>query len=148
MRHWDVALGDGEEARQAGLAGQQVVVAGVELPFGDAKADREELAGGLEEEAELHAGRESVGGPGHTYQAPLAFDPVRVAGVPRTFVDCTRPPLGTIDVIRKRVRDPRFWDGAWVAGGGVRVLELATGHDPMVTAPDELTQILLEAAGL
>jgi pimeloyl-ACP methyl ester carboxylesterase len=29
--------------------------------------------------------------PGHTYQAPLQFDPRRVAGVARTFVDCVKP---------------------------------------------------------
>ncbi|RYY91973.1 MAG: alpha/beta hydrolase [Comamonadaceae bacterium] len=84
--------------------------------------------------------------PGHTYQAPLAFDAQRVASVARTFIDCTQPALATIDVIRQRVRDARFWDGAWVAGGGARLEELATGHDPMVSAPDGLTRLLLQAA--
>lgn len=83
--------------------------------------------------------------PGHTYLAPLSFDPARVAGIPRTFVDCSSPPLGTIDVIRQRVRDPRFWDGAWVGGGGVRVKELPTGHDPMISAVENLVNILLAA---
>lgn len=82
--------------------------------------------------------------PGHTYQAPLAFDVQRVAAVPRTFIDCTEPPLATIDVIRQRVRDPKFWDGAWQRGG--RVVTLATGHDPMISAPAELTRLLLECA--
>jgi pimeloyl-ACP methyl ester carboxylesterase len=84
--------------------------------------------------------------PGHTYQAPLQFEPRRVAGVPRTFVDCVKPRLGTIDSIRPRVRDPNFWDGAWAGGGGIRVVELATGHDPMVSAPAELTRLLLSCA--
>lgn len=84
--------------------------------------------------------------PGHTYQAPLQFDPARVAAVPRTFVDCVQPRLGTIDSIRPRVRDSNFWDGAWKGGGGIRVVELATGHDPMVSAPAELTRLLLECA--
>ena len=84
--------------------------------------------------------------PGHTYQATLNFDPVRVASVPRTFVDCTRPALGTLDAIRPRVRDPRFWDGAWHGGGGFRRVELLTGHDPMISAPADLTRILLEAS--
>jgi pimeloyl-ACP methyl ester carboxylesterase len=84
--------------------------------------------------------------PGHTYQAPLQFDPRRVAGVPRTFVDCVKPRLGTIDSIRPRVRDPNFWDGAWAGGGGIRVVELATGHDPMVSAPAELTRLLASCA--
>lgn len=85
--------------------------------------------------------------PGHPYLATLDFDPVRVASVPRTFVDCIRPALGTIDAIRPRVRDPRYWDGAWQGGGGVRLVELQTGHDPMVSAPADLTRILLEARG-
>lgn len=84
--------------------------------------------------------------PGHTYQAPLQFDPQRVAAVPRTFIDCNRPPLATIDVIRQRVRDPKFWDGAWQSGGGARVVELPTGHDPMVSAHQDLCRILADCA--
>jgi pimeloyl-ACP methyl ester carboxylesterase len=83
--------------------------------------------------------------PGHTYMAPLDFDPVRVAQVPRTFINCTRPPLATIDVIRTRVTDPKFWDGAWLPDS--RVVTLATGHDPMISAPAALTQCLLDSAG-
>jgi pimeloyl-ACP methyl ester carboxylesterase len=78
--------------------------------------------------------------PGHSYTAALDFEPGRVAGVPRTFVDCHVPPLATIDVSRQRVRDPAFWGAPW------RVAELATGHDPMVSAPAELTRILLGCA--
>lgn len=84
--------------------------------------------------------------PGHTYQAKLDFDPRRVAATPRTFVNCTQPALATIDAIRLRVSDSRFWDGAWLSGGGVRVVELKTGHDAMITAPAELTGVLLDCA--
>jgi len=84
--------------------------------------------------------------PGHTYEAPLDFDPVRVAAVPRTFVNCTQPALPTIDAIRPRMADPNFWNGAWRAGGGAQVVGLASGHDPMVTRPAELSQILLRCA--
>ena len=84
--------------------------------------------------------------PGHTYQAALDFDPQRVAAVPRTFVSCTQPALATIDAIRPRVADARFWNGHWQTGGGAKVVELKTGHDPMITAPAELTQILLHCA--
>lgn len=83
--------------------------------------------------------------PGHTYEAPLNFDPRRVAQVPRTFIDCTAPPLATIDVIRQRVRDPKFWDGAWHSGA--RVVTLPTGHDPMISTPDALVQLLLGCVG-
>lgn len=84
--------------------------------------------------------------PGHTYQAALQFDPKRVAGVPRTFVDCVKPRLGTIDSIRPRVRNAGFWDGAWVGGGGARIVELETGHNPMISAPQELAAILAGCA--
>ncbi|MEO8653713.1 MAG: alpha/beta hydrolase [Ramlibacter sp.] len=84
--------------------------------------------------------------PGHTYGATLDFDPRRVAAIPRTFVNCTEPALATIDAIRPRLADKRLWDGAWQSGGGVRVIELKTGHDPMLSAPQELTRILLGCA--
>jgi pimeloyl-ACP methyl ester carboxylesterase len=83
--------------------------------------------------------------PAEPYTHPLAFSIERVASVPRTFIDCTSPPLATIDSIRQRVRDPLFWGGAWQRGG--RVVEMQTGHDPMVSAPDDLVQILLDCAG-
>jgi pimeloyl-ACP methyl ester carboxylesterase len=82
--------------------------------------------------------------PAEPYTHPLAFSIERVASVPRTFIDCTSPPLATIDSIRQRVRDPLFWGGAWQRGG--RVVEMQTGHDPMVSAPDDLVQILLDCA--
>jgi pimeloyl-ACP methyl ester carboxylesterase len=101
---------------------------------------------GLAAEDHAWVKRRQTPHPGHTYQAPLQFDPVRVAAVPRTFVDCVKPRLGTIDSIRPRVRDANFWDGAWMAGGGIRLVELQTGHDPMISAPRELTGVLLECA--
>ncbi len=84
--------------------------------------------------------------PGHSYDAPLEFDMDRVAAVPRTFVSCVGPALPTIDAIRPRVVDPKFWEGRWQSGGGAQVLELPTGHDPMVTMPAELAEILLRCA--
>lgn len=84
--------------------------------------------------------------PGHTYEAPLVFDPQRVAQVPRTFINCTQPPLATIDVIRTRVADPKFWEGTWLPGS--RVVELVTGHDPMISEPGALTRLLQEASSL
>lgn len=79
--------------------------------------------------------------PGHTYEAPLDFDMRRVAALPRTFVNCTAPALATIDAIRPRVVSASFWDGAWLPGS--RVLEMKTGHDPMVSAPADLTDLLI-----
>jgi pimeloyl-ACP methyl ester carboxylesterase len=82
--------------------------------------------------------------PGHTYQMPLHFDVQRVAAIPRTFISCTAPPLTTIEPSRLRAKDPAFWGGAWAPG--CQVLEMTTGHDPMISAPSELTRILLDCA--
>jgi pimeloyl-ACP methyl ester carboxylesterase len=74
--------------------------------------------------------------PGGVYDDPLAFDGAGWAARPRTFVDCTSPPLPTIDPSRERVRTEAGWE----------VVELATGHDPMVSAPAELAGVLLAVA--
>lgn len=74
--------------------------------------------------------------PPALYDDPIAFDPARVARFPRSFIDCTRPALPTIDRSRRRVRSEPGWD----------VVEIATGHDPMVSAPAELAAILLGRA--
>lgn len=100
---------------------------------------------GLEADDHAWVQRRQTPHPGHTYQAPLDFDPARVARVPRTFVNCIQPPLATIDVIRARVSDPKFWDGAWLPGS--RQITLETGHDPMISAPAALTRLLLDCTG-
>ncbi|HQS00950.1 MULTISPECIES: alpha/beta hydrolase family protein [unclassified Polaromonas] len=82
--------------------------------------------------------------PGNTYQAPLDFDIKRVAAIPRTFVNCTQPALATIEPSRLRVKDPKFWDGAWLPNS--KIVELKTGHDPMISDPAGLTRILLDCA--
>ena len=82
--------------------------------------------------------------PGNTYQAPLDFDVQRVAAIPRTFVNCTQPALGTIEPSRLRVKDAKFWDGAWLPNS--KIVEIKTGHDPMISEPSALTKILLDCA--
>lgn len=94
---------------------------------------------GLDGDDHAWVARRQTPHPGHTYQAPLNFDASRVAAVPRTFVDCIRPALATIHISRQRVRDPRFW---WSAGAPSAIVELATGHDPMVSSATELHNLL------
>lgn len=72
--------------------------------------------------------------PFGVYRDPLMFDAQRVASVPRTFIDCTDPALPTIAVMRQRVRSEPGW----------KVVEMRTGHDPMVSRPEDLAKILLE----
>jgi len=74
--------------------------------------------------------------PGAVYDAPLTFDPARVSALPRTFISCTAPALATIDASRARARTESGWD----------FVELATGHDPMISMPGALLQELLRLA--
>ncbi|HOL37107.1 MAG TPA: alpha/beta hydrolase [Rubrivivax sp.] len=80
--------------------------------------------------------RRQVPHPFGMYLEPVRFDPVRLAPIPRLFVDCTRPALPTIDASRRLVRAQPGW----------RVVEIATGHCPMVSAPQALAQHLLDFA--
>jgi pimeloyl-ACP methyl ester carboxylesterase len=106
-------------------------------------APRPELFGLSGEDAAWVARRQTPH-PGHPYSDILNFSPARVSTVPRTYIRCTQPTLATMDAIWPRVTDPSFWDGLWLPGS--RAIEMATGHDPMVSAPQELTQILLDCA--
>ena len=72
------------------------------------------------------------------YRDPLVFDPARVATVPRTSIDCNQPALANIDAMRRRVRSEPGW----------RVVEIATGHDAMISAPEVLARRLLGCAGI
>jgi hypothetical protein len=70
------------------------------------------------------------------YEDVLRFDESRVARIPRTFVDCTSPALHSVALSRKRVRSEPGWS----------VATLATGHDAMISAPEELLAVLASVA--
>jgi hypothetical protein len=99
---------------------------------------------GLSGEDAAWVARRQTPHPGHPYSDVLDFSVARVAAVPRTYIRCTHPTLATMDAIWPRVTDASFWDGLWLPGS--RAIEMATGHDPMISAPQELTQILLDCA--
>jgi pimeloyl-ACP methyl ester carboxylesterase len=71
--------------------------------------------------------------PFRSYAEPLP--PIGPAGdgLPRTYVACTDPVYPALESSRARVRGRPGW--GWV--------ELRTGHDAMVTAPEALTALLV-----
>ena len=77
--------------------------------------------------------RRQVPHPFGPYREPMTFDFSRWAAVPRCFIDCTRPAYPTIDGARARARSQPGW----------HIVELPTGHCPMVSAPDALVHHLL-----
>lgn len=89
--------------------------------FGLAGADREWLL------------RRQVLHPFGPYREPMPFDGDRWRALPRAFVDCTAPAYPTIAGSRQRVREQGDWT----------IVELPTGHCPMVSMPAEFTRILL-----
>ena len=97
---------------------------------------------GLSGEREAWVNRRQTPHPAQPYLDELQFSIDTLAAIPRTFVSCVAPTLATIDSIRPRVIDPKFWDGRWLPGS--RVIEMQTGHDPMVSDPQGLTRILLD----
>ena len=80
--------------------------------------------------------RRQVPHPFGMYREPIAFDAARLARLPRWFIDCTAPAYPTIAAARRRVREQPGWN----------VVELATGHCPMVSDPQGLVAHLLAAA--
>lgn len=100
---------------------------GIFIPAPDASAF------GLEGADRDWVNRRQTPHPFGVYRDPLSFDAERIGKLPRTFIDCTSPALPTIAVMRQRVRHEPGW----------RVVELATGHVPMISMPKELAKLLL-----
>jgi pimeloyl-ACP methyl ester carboxylesterase len=98
------------------------------VDFGLEASDRDWLA------------RRQVPHPFGMYRVPLHFDGARWAAQARTFIDCHQPAYVTLDGMRKRVREQQASQGGW------RIETLATGHCPMVSEPQALTRMLLDAA--
>jgi len=113
-----------QAARRQSIAATGVITPADPSLFGRAGDDHDWVA------------RRQTPQPGGVYDAPLHFDPARIDRWPRSFIDCTSPPLATIAVMRERVRAEPGW----------HVVEIATGHLPMVSAPPALLDALVAAA--
>jgi pimeloyl-ACP methyl ester carboxylesterase len=56
------------------------------------------------------------------------------SGLPRLYVDCTQPALAVLGTMKDRYRGRPDWP----------FVEMKTGHDAMISAPAELTRLLME----
>jgi pimeloyl-ACP methyl ester carboxylesterase len=69
--------------------------------------------------------------PFNTYTSPLRLANKVANGIPATYIVCTDPIYKPLDASR-----------AWIKAAGWKTVEIATGHDAMVTAPDRLADLL------
>lgn len=74
--------------------------------------------------------------PISTYESQLGIAGPTGNGLPRTYVHCTNPVYAPLQASRDWVKAQPGW----------RWQEIATGHDAMVTAPDELARMLAAVA--
>jgi pimeloyl-ACP methyl ester carboxylesterase len=58
----------------------------------------------------------------------------KAAAIPRTYIYCNNPAIGPFGQFAERLQTDKAW----------RYLELATGHDAMVTEPEQLSRLLLD----
>src|SRR6267143_4944805 len=71
--------------------------------------------------------------PLNTYTSPLNIEGPVGNNLPRTYIACTNPTYAALEGSRKWVKAQQGW----------RWAEIATGHDAMVMAPDELARMLI-----
>ncbi len=71
-----------------------------------------------------------------TYTSKLNIKGPVGNNLPRTYIACTNPSYAALQASRDWVKAQQGW----------RWAEIATGHDAMVMAPDELTRMLIEVA--
>ena len=76
--------------------------------------------------------------PVKTFQEPIHFDAARLKGLKKTFIRCTgeKGERGMSPSAERCKAAPEEWS----------YKELATGHDAMVTLPDRLAEMFMEAA--
>ena len=61
---------------------------------------------------------------------------LKAAQIPRTYIYCNNPAVGPFGQFAERLQADEAW----------QYLELATGHDAMITEPEMLSELLLEIA--
>ena len=91
---------------------------------------------GITDEADVRWMQPRIGAhPLKTFKQAVRLTNVAATLLPRTFVYCTDKPAGdSLAPLAKRLRGDTSW----------RYRELASGHDAMVTAPNEVAALIVE----
>lgn len=120
------------DARARGQKAAQDSSGGITLPKTPPEAVKKNL--GLNDDDDLRLiTSHATPHPIATFESPLALKNEFGNGRPKTYISCTSPAFPAIEPSKKRVREQQGWN--WK--------EIASGHAPMLTHPDELIQILL-----
>ncbi len=120
---------DAEIARRKSTANEQGGAVTHYTNLFDIPEDRTELYRWVERRITLH--------PVSSQIQPIRLEHGGSEGIPRTYILCAGSPGETpFMVLAKRIRASEEW----------RYRELATGHDAMVTMPEETAELLLEVA--
>ena len=69
--------------------------------------------------------------PFGTYESPLNLKNKFANGLPVTYISCTDPAYAPLNASKD-----------WARKNGIKMVEIKTGHDAMVTMPDKLTDML------
>jgi pimeloyl-ACP methyl ester carboxylesterase len=69
--------------------------------------------------------------PFGTFTSPLNLKNKVGNGLPAVYISCTDPVYGPLEASRQ-----------WVKKNGMKMIEIKTGHDAMVTLPEQLTDML------
>ncbi len=92
---------------------------------------------GVTREEDLAWAGPRIGGqPFQTLAQPVRLARPAASGLPRAFIACTNPASGTFDQFANVIKKDPSW----------KFYDLPTGHDAMITAPQELARILQELA--
>jgi pimeloyl-ACP methyl ester carboxylesterase len=95
-------------------------------------AEMMKLLGLSREDAELLACM-STPMPARAYDSPVTIEKGGYQRFEaRTYIDCTTPPLPTIAQSKARVRQEQGW----------KIVPLVSGHNPMLSMPDQVAELL------
>ena len=120
------------EARARSQKAAQDSSGGITIPPNPPEATKKNLGLTDDEDVRLISSH-ATPHPIATFESPLLLKNEFGHGLPKTYIAGTNPALPAIEGSKKRVKEQQGWN--WK--------EIASGHAPMITHPEELSEILL-----